>query len=74
MGMRSPRFSIVLAAGEGTRMGSATRQKVCSPVNGLPAINHALKTYNQCGIRQHILVVGALAGQVVEIPSLSLEP
>ncbi|MGD9139020.1 MAG: NTP transferase domain-containing protein [Desulfobacterales bacterium] len=73
MGIRSPRFSIVLAAGEGTRMGSATRQKVCSPVNGLPAIHQALKTYNQCGIRQHIIVVGALAGQVVETVGLAID-
>jgi N-acetylgalactosamine kinase len=73
MGIRSPHFSIVLAAGEGTRMGSAKCQKVCSPVNGLPAINHALKTYNQCGIRQHILVVGALAGQVVETVGMAFD-
>jgi len=66
MGGRSPHYSIILAAGEGTRMGSATRHKVCFPIDGQPAINRALKNYNACGINQHIIVVGALAGQVVE--------
>ncbi len=66
MGGRFPHFTIILAAGEGTRMGSATRHKVCFPIDGQPAINRALNTYNECGIKKHILVVGALAGQVVE--------
>lgn len=66
MGGRSPHYTIILAAGEGTRMGSATRHKVCFPIDGQPAIHRALETYNECGIKQHILVVGALAGQVVE--------
>jgi N-acetylgalactosamine kinase len=47
-------------------MGSTTRHKVCFPIDGQPAINRALKIYNECGIKQHILVVGALAGQVIE--------
>jgi bifunctional N-acetylglucosamine-1-phosphate-uridyltransferase/glucosamine-1-phosphate-acetyltransferase GlmU-like protein len=66
MGGRAPHYTIVLAAGEGTRMGSTTRHKVCFPIDGQPAINRALEIYNDCGIKQHILVVGALAGQVVE--------
>ena len=66
MGGRSPHYTIILAAGEGTRMGSATRHKVCFPIDGQPAIHRALEIYNKCGIKQHILVVGALAGQVVE--------
>ena len=66
MGGRAPHYSIVLAAGEGTRMGSTTRNKVCFPIDGQPAINRALKIYNECGIKQHIVVVGALAGQVIE--------
>ena len=67
MGTRAPRYTIILAAGEGTRMGSTTRHKVCYPIDGQPAVNRAIKIYNECGIEQHILVVGALAGQVVEI-------
>ena len=66
MGTRAPRYTIILAAGEGTRMGSTTRHKVCYPIDGQPAINRAIKIYNECGIEQHILVVGALAGQVIE--------
>ena len=62
MGGRSPHYTIVLAAGEGTRMGSSARPKVCFPIDGQPAINRALKIYNECGINQHIVVVGALAG------------
>ena len=61
-----PPYSIILAAGKGTRMQSATLPKVCFPVNGVPAINRALAIYNQCGIRQHTVVVGTLAGVVVE--------
>jgi bifunctional UDP-N-acetylglucosamine pyrophosphorylase/glucosamine-1-phosphate N-acetyltransferase len=66
MGGRAPHYSIVLAAGEGTRMGSTTRHKVCFHIDGQPVINRALEIYNECGIKNNILVVGALAGQVVE--------
>jgi len=61
-----PQFSMILAAGKGTRMGSVTRHKVCFPVDGQPVINRTLDIYNGCGIRQHILVVGFLADQVIE--------
>ncbi len=73
MSNRAPRYTIVLAAGEGTRMGSTTRHKVCFPVDGRPAINRALQTYNECGVKQHILVVGALAGQVIETVGAEFE-
>ena len=62
----APDCSIILAAGKGTRMGSATTPKVCFPVNGVPAVCRALETYRACGIAQHILIVGSLAGKVVE--------
>ncbi|MBQ4107451.1 MAG: NTP transferase domain-containing protein [Lentisphaeria bacterium] len=62
----APDCTIILAAGKGTRMGSATTPKVCFPVNGVPAICRALDTYRSCGINQHILIVGNLAGKVVE--------
>ena len=62
----APDYSIILAAGKGTRMGSATIPKVCFPVNGVPAVCRALETYRACGIAQHILIVGSLAGKVVE--------
>lgn len=63
---RAPRFSIILAGGRGTRMRSASLQKVCFPIDGKPAINRAIEIYNACGIQHHFVVVGALAGQVVE--------
>ena len=66
MNNNAPDCSIILAAGKGTRMGSATTPKVCFPVNGVPAVCRALETYRACGIAQHILIVGSLAGKVVE--------
>ena len=66
MGSRAPKFVIVLAAGKGTRMHSTTLHKVCFPIDGRPAINRALDTYRACGIACPILVVGSLAGQVME--------
>ena len=73
MGTRAPRYTAILAAGEGTRMGSTTRHKVCFPIDGQPAVNRAIQIYNECGIEQHILVVGALAGQVVETVGSAFE-
>jgi len=61
-----PRFSIILAAGKGTRMRSADLHKVCFPIDGRPAINRALEVYKACGIEHHIIVVGAMANQVME--------
>lgn len=66
MGKRAPKYSIILAAGKGTRMHSATLPKVCFPIDGQPAINRSLAVYKGCGIESHIIVVGYLAGQVVE--------
>lgn len=66
MGKRAPKYSIILAAGKGTRMHSAALPKVCFPIDGQPAINHNLAVYKECGINSHIVVVGFLAGQVVE--------
>jgi N-acetylgalactosamine kinase len=69
MNVREPIYSIVLAAGKGTRMGSSSRHKVCFDIDGRPAINRALKTYTQCGLGPHIVVVGAHATQVMETTS-----
>ena len=66
MSSRAPRFSIILAGGKGTRMRSADRHKVCFPIDGQPAINRAIDVYKRCGIQHHIVVVGAMAGQVIE--------
>lgn len=57
-------FSIILAAGKGTRMGATDRPKVCLDLNGVPVIARALETYTRCGIEHHIVVVGDRAGEV----------
>ena len=66
MGKKAPKYSIILAAGKGTRMHSAALHKVCFPIDGQPAINRNIEVYKECGIKSHIVVVGSLAGQVVE--------
>jgi N-acetylgalactosamine kinase len=66
MSGRAPKFSIILAGGKGTRMQSKDRHKVCFLIDGRPAINRALDVYKACGIPQHVVVVGAMAGQVIE--------
>ena len=63
--MRAPKYSIILAAGKGTRMQSANQHKVCFPIDGKAAINRSLENYNRCGICHHIVVVGAMAEQVM---------
>lgn len=66
MSNRKPKYVIILAGGKGTRMRSADRHKVCFPIDGRPAINRALDIYKAAGIQQPIVVVGAMAGQVIE--------
>jgi N-acetylgalactosamine kinase len=64
--MRAPKYSIILAAGKGTRMQSANLHKVCFPIDGQAAVNRSLETYNACGISHHIIVVGTMARQVMD--------
>ena len=66
MSAQCPEYTVILAAGKGSRMGSNTIHKVCFEIDGIPAVNRAIKTYNDCGIKQHVLIVGSLAGQVME--------
>jgi N-acetylgalactosamine kinase len=47
-------------------MQSTELHKVCFPIDGKAAINRALEIYNACGISHNIIVVGAMAGQVME--------
>ncbi len=66
MSAKVPDSTIILAAGKGSRMGSNAIPKVCFLVNGVPAINRSLGIYNQLGISKNLVVVGSLAGQVLE--------
>ena len=62
-------LSIILAAGEGTRMRSAT-PKVLHPVGGLPVVSHVVRTVQAFGA-QIAVVVGpnheAVEAAVTEI-------
>jgi N-acetylgalactosamine kinase len=58
-------YSIILAAGAGTRMGSTERHKVCFEIDGQPAIERLLDTCSICGIGRHVVVVGDKAQQVM---------
>ena len=66
MSDESPLFTIVLAAGKGRRMRNRYMHKVCFDIAGVPTIVRALDTYNRLGVLQNVVVVGEMAGQVVE--------
>ena len=59
-------FTIVLAAGKGRRMRNRYMHKVCFDIAGVPTIVRALDTFNRLGVLQNVVVVGEMAGQVVE--------
>lgn len=68
--MNAPLYTIILAAGKGTRMKSAQLPKVCFEVNGVPAIVRAMRSYRESGVLQFIVVVGGqLAGKVISTVS-----
>ena len=62
----APLFTIVLAAGKGRRMRNRYMHKVCFDIAGVPTIVRALDTFNRLGVCQNVVVVGDMAGQVVE--------
>ena len=65
-------LSIILAAGEGTRMRSAT-PKVLHRVGGLPMIGHVLRTAQSAGSSSIALVVGA-SSELVRASALAAAP
>src|SRR4051812_24787933 len=66
MASTDPLHTIILAGGKGSRMRSRDRHKVCFEVDGVPAIVRAIDAYNLLGVVQNVVVVGEMAGQVVE--------
>ncbi|MCX9025935.1 MAG: sugar phosphate nucleotidyltransferase [Candidatus Methanoperedens sp.] len=52
--------AVVLAAGQGTRMGPLIRNtpKVMLPIANKPLLYHVIKSANEAGIRDFVLVVG----------------
>jgi len=65
--MKRPFITAILAAGKGTRMGSSDKHKVCFEVLGVPVIIRALETYNLCGSRLNVVVVGMWAEGVMAL-------
>jgi len=57
-------FSIILAAGKGTRMGEGDRPKVCFELLGEPVITRSMAIYERCGVEHHIVVIGHRAEEV----------
>ncbi len=62
-----PFATIILAAGQGTRMGSINRPKVCCEMLRTPVIVRALETYDACGSALNIVVVGHQAERVMTV-------
>lgn len=56
---------VILAGGQGKRMRSTDRHKVCFPIAGTPAIVRTVGMFKSVGIEQFHIVVGAMAEQVI---------
>lgn len=57
--------AIILAAGKGTRMGSAPINKVCFDCAGVPVIRRIVRNMRAGGVRQFVIVVGHRAESVM---------
>lgn len=58
--------SIILCAGKGRRMQAKRTPKVCFPVAGKAAVLHMLEHLDALGVAPNVLVVGHLAGKVLD--------
>ena len=58
--------SIILCAGKGRRMQARRTPKVCFHVAGKPAVLHLLERLDALGVAPNLMVVGHLAGKVIE--------
>lgn len=57
---------IILCGGKGSRMNSDKTHKVCFEIAGIPAIKRLMKNLTQAGIEKFTVVVGSMAGKVIE--------
>lgn len=57
--------AIILAAGKGTRMGSAPINKVCFDCAGVPVIRRIVRNMRQGGVSRFVIVVGHRAESVM---------
>ena len=62
----TPIAAVILCAGKGRRMRAPKTPKVCFPVAGKPAILHLLENLQELAVDPTVLVVGHLAGAVVD--------
>ena len=58
---------VILCAGKGTRMGRSDMAKVCFEIDSVPAVNRTIQTFKRLRFSKFVIVVGSLAGQVMEI-------
>ena len=58
--------AILLCAGKGSRMNDNSTNKVCFPVNGVPAVKRTIDNMRRAGINKFIAVVGHKADKVME--------
>jgi N-acetylgalactosamine kinase len=63
--MRPEVYSISLAAGAGRRMPEDMPPKPCCKVGPLSVIENALQSYEEAGVRRHLVVVGHQAERVM---------
>ncbi len=62
---RSEIACVILCGGQGKRMRSSDRHKVCFPIAGTPAIVRTVGMFKSVGIRRFLIVVGTMAEQVI---------
>lgn len=68
--MQKDFVAIVLCAGKDVSVDTQAHHKVCSEINGKPAILHAMERYKEAGISRFVLVVSDQAESVMETVSI----
>lgn len=58
--------ALLLCAGKGSRMKDDSTNKVCMPVNGIPAVKRSILNMKKAGIDRFVCVVGHRAEKVME--------